>query len=163
MPRQAPPEKFSGTPAICTLPAAPLSPGPSQQVRRNRLQSGCFRRPLWWRPFRLDRARPVRLFVCGESDATAIAEALLRDVEANDGGYRFLPKQVWGGRELSRIETTVDVELVCSSDWSGPRSDRHRHMAHDVGRGPVPADPGVGPMASRDISFCRRHRVALQA
>ncbi|MEQ1736479.1 MAG: RES family NAD+ phosphorylase, partial [Rhodoglobus sp.] len=48
----------------------------------------------------------------GESDSTAIAEALLRDVEANDRGYRFLSKNVWGGRQLSRVETAAALQIV---------------------------------------------------
>lgn len=48
----------------------------------------------------------------GETDATAVAEALLRDIDANDRGYRFLHKKYWMGRQLSRIRTTADVELV---------------------------------------------------
>jgi len=48
----------------------------------------------------------------GETDAGAVAEALLRDIDANDQGYRFLPKKFWTGRRLSRVRTTVDVQLV---------------------------------------------------
>lgn len=48
----------------------------------------------------------------GETDATAVAEALLRDIDANDRGHRFLSKKYWTGRQLSRVKTTVDVELV---------------------------------------------------
>lgn len=55
---------------------------------------------------------PYGYLYAGASDSTAIAEALLRDLAANDRGYRFLPKRVWGGRQLSRIETAADLEIV---------------------------------------------------
>jgi len=57
-------------------------------------------------------ADPFGFLYAGVSDATAIAEALLRDLDSNDYGARFLAKKYWGGRHLSRVTTTSDVELV---------------------------------------------------
>lgn len=48
----------------------------------------------------------------GESDSSAVAEGLLRDVDANDRGYRFLAKKYWRGRQLSRVRTSKPVTLI---------------------------------------------------
>lgn len=43
---------------------------------------------------------------------TAVAEALLRDVKANDRGARFVAKTYWDGRTLTALRTTEPVQLV---------------------------------------------------
>ena len=113
MPKQAPPTRFTGTPATINLPAGTVL----SRVHRTKY-SGIDFNPvgsdILFGGGRFDSTDldPYDYLYAGESDATAIAETLLRDVEANDRGYRFLPKRVWGRRELSRIETTVDLEFV---------------------------------------------------
>ncbi|HET9197264.1 MAG TPA: RES family NAD+ phosphorylase [Solirubrobacterales bacterium] len=46
------------------------------------------------------------------TDRAALAEALLRDVPADDRGARFLAKKYWRGRGLSRFEVTRSLTLV---------------------------------------------------
>ena len=48
----------------------------------------------------------------GESDHVAVAEALLRDVPADDRGARFLAKRYWTGRQISRVELTQEAKMV---------------------------------------------------
>jgi len=46
------------------------------------------------------------------SDDAAVAETLLRDMNADDRGDRFLPKIYWRGRQLSRVRLTDSVDLI---------------------------------------------------
>ena len=55
---------------------------------------------------------PHPFLYAGEADATAVSEALLRDLEPNDRGARYLAKAVWTGRQLSRVRLTADVRLI---------------------------------------------------
>lgn len=42
----------------------------------------------------------------------AVAEALLRDIDPDDRGGRFLPRTAWRERTISVLRTTVDVQLL---------------------------------------------------
>lgn len=56
--------------------------------------------------------QPYGYLYAGESDEAAVAEALLRDVPADDRGCRFLPRKHWAGRQLSRVQVTSPVPLI---------------------------------------------------
>jgi hypothetical protein len=55
---------------------------------------------------------PYGYLYVGETDRTALAETLLRDLAANDRGARFLPKKSWRDRQLSRLELMQALHVV---------------------------------------------------
>jgi hypothetical protein len=113
VPKQAPPAHFTGSPVTVNLPAGTVL----SRVHRNKYGGADFSpiaSDILFGGGRFDSTAldPYEYLYAGASDSTAIAEALLRDVEADDRGYRFLPKRVWGGRQLSRIEPVDAIQLV---------------------------------------------------
>lgn len=113
MVRPAPPERYTGTPHLLTLPAGTVL------SRVHRVAYGsCDFNPVAshvvfgggrFDPTVLD---PYGFLYAGESDATAVAEALLRDIDPDDRGYRFLHKKYWTGKQISRIRLRAEVQLV---------------------------------------------------
>lgn len=55
---------------------------------------------------------PYPYLYAAANDHGALAETLLRDLDPDDTGARFLHKPAWQGRQLSRLEITADVELI---------------------------------------------------
>ena len=113
MPKQPPPTNFTGTVPVATLGAgSELSrvhhadyAGKSFNPVASEVLFGGGR-------FDSTAADPYDYLYAGETDDAAVAEALLRDIDANDRGARFLPKKYWGGRALSRCTLAHDVTLV---------------------------------------------------
>jgi RES domain len=113
VPRPAPPTKFNGAAHVVTLSAGTVL----SRVHRSAyggLDFNPVASDVVFGGGRFDstNADPYGFLYAGVSDATAIAEALLRDLDANDYGARFLAKKYWRGRQLSRLKTTTDLELV---------------------------------------------------
>lgn len=113
MARQLPPGRFDGEVATFDLDAGTVL---------SRVHGSAFG-PTTFNPVasevlfgggRFDSTRedPYSYLYAGESDRAALAEGLLRDIEANDRGARFLAKKYWRGRQLSRLQTTVPLRLV---------------------------------------------------
>lgn len=113
MPRQPPPPDFTGTPPLTTLVAGTVLsrvhdasyPGTSFNPVASHPLFGGGR-------FDATPTDPYTYLYAAESDDAAVAEALLRDVDANDRGSRFLPKKYWRGRALSRLILTEDLTLI---------------------------------------------------
>lgn len=55
---------------------------------------------------------PYPYLYAASTDNAALAETLLRDLDPDDTGGRFLPKPSWSARQLSRLETTSDLEMI---------------------------------------------------
>lgn len=113
MPRPAPPKAFNGVAHAETLAAGTVL----SRVHRSAyggLDFNPVASDVVFGGGRFDStaADPYEYLYAGASDATAVAEALLRDLDANDHGARFLAKQYWRRRQLSRMATTTDLELV---------------------------------------------------
>lgn len=113
MTRQPPPARFTGAPADYLLPAGrylsrvhgAAYPGASfNPVASDVLFGGG----------RFDATADDRygFLYAAETDEAAVAEALLRDIDANDRGARFLAKKYWCTRQLSRMQTTVPLPLI---------------------------------------------------
>jgi hypothetical protein len=113
VPKQPPSERFTGAAEICDLPAGTVL----SRVHRTHYGAEDFNpvaSDVVFGGGRFDATELDRYdyLYAGEGDATAVAEALLRDIDSNDRGYRFLHKKYWGGRQLSRLRTTTAVPLV---------------------------------------------------
>jgi RES domain len=111
--RQPPPASFSGTPNQTTLAAGTVL----SRVHRTQYGSREFNphgSDILWGGGRFDSTEKDRypFLYAGQTDDVAVAEALLRDIDADDHGSRFLAKKYWRGRQLSRLRTTEDVRLV---------------------------------------------------
>ncbi|HEX8645752.1 MAG TPA: RES family NAD+ phosphorylase [Thermoleophilaceae bacterium] len=113
MTRQPPPGSYTGTPATTEVPAGTVL----SRVHRT-AHAACGFNPIasdiLFGGGRFDATddESYGYLYAGESDEAAVAEALLRDVDANDRGYRFLAKRYWRGRQLSRVRTTRPVTVV---------------------------------------------------
>lgn len=113
MPKQAPPTRFTGSPVTFTLQAGTIL----SRLHRSSFGGADFNptaSDVLFGGGRFDSTPldPYEYLYAGESHVTAIAEGLLRDVAADDRGYRFLPKRVWSGRRVSCIETVAELQLV---------------------------------------------------
>lgn len=111
--RHQPPERFTGTVPTSTLAAGTVlsrvhltrftADAPNPNPADIRFGGGRFDGTD------LD---PYPFLYAGANDQAALAETLLRDLDPDDTGARFLAKLYWRGRQLSRLETTNDLELV---------------------------------------------------
>jgi hypothetical protein len=115
--RQPPPKRFNGQVARFDLEAGTAL----SRVHRSAFESTAFNpvaSEVLFGGGRFDSTEKdsYSYLYAGESDRAAIAEGLLRDVEANDRGARFLAKEYWRGRQLSRLQTTVTLPLISLID-----------------------------------------------
>lgn len=113
MTRQQPPANYTGRARTTTLAAGTIL----SRVHQTRF-GACDFNPhgseVLWGGGRFDSTPddPYAFLYAGETDDVAVAEALLRDIDADDHGSRFLSKKYWRGRALSRVRTTADVKLI---------------------------------------------------
>jgi hypothetical protein len=108
-----PPERFTGTPAVAHLPAGTVL----SRVHLTKYPSTAFNpveADVLFGGGRFDGTAgdPYPYLYAGDSDPAAVAEVLLRDLDADDYGARFLPKKYWRGRCLSRLRTTQEVKMI---------------------------------------------------
>jgi hypothetical protein len=111
--RQPPPPSFTGSPHLTTLDAGTVL----SRVHQTRYAGREFNphgSDVLWGGGRFDSTDrdPYPFLYGGQSDDVAVAEALLRDIDADDRGSRFLAKKYWRGRKLSRLITTQDVQVI---------------------------------------------------
>ncbi len=112
-PRQAPPERYEGAPHRFALQAG---------TRLARIHSAAFgvsefnptvaRSNLRGGRFDATPSDDYAFLYAAEDDATAVSEALLRDLPIDDRGARLLPAARLSGLRISWLRTTLDLELV---------------------------------------------------
>ena len=112
-PNQPPPLRYRGTPARCLLRAG---------TTLTRVHSSAFR-VTQFNPTvaesaleggRFDATPPDRyaFLYAAASDAAAISEVLLRDLPIDEFGARLLPRIRLADLQISRLRTTLDLDLV---------------------------------------------------
>jgi hypothetical protein len=107
-----PPPNYNGDPHIATMAA-----GLYYRVHRNNYPATGFNptnADVVFGGGRFDSTvlDPYAYMYLGETYATGVAEALLRDLTANDRGYRFLPKKTWRERSLTTVSLTTPLDVV---------------------------------------------------
>jgi hypothetical protein len=113
VPRQPPPRRFDGEVATTHLAAGTVL----SRVHHVDFEGADFN-PLasdvLFGGGRFDSTAedPYPYLYAGETDRTALAETLLRDLPADDRGARFLAKKYWRSRRLSRLEVTRSLPVV---------------------------------------------------
>jgi len=113
MTRQAPPTNFTGTPVSTVLAKGTIL----SRVHLDIYGSATFNpveADVLFGGGRFDSTNedPYPYAYAADRDDVAVAEALLRDVLANDRGARFLAKRYWRSRQASRVITTEPIELI---------------------------------------------------
>lgn len=113
MSRQPPPRRFDGEVATGEIAAGTVL----SRVHRTDFSGADFNpvgSDVLFGGGRFDStaADPYAYLYAGETDRTALAETLLRDLPADDRGARFLAKKYWRGRRLSRLEVTQALPVV---------------------------------------------------
>jgi len=113
VPRQPPPRRFDGEVASVEIAAGTVL----SRVHRTDFGAEDFNpvgSDVLFGGGRFDSTAedPYGYLYAGETDRAALAETLLRDLPANDRGARFLPKESWRGRRLSRLELTQALRVV---------------------------------------------------
>ncbi len=113
MTRQAPPSRYAGAPAAHTLPAGTVL-SRVHQVEYGATEFNPVGSDVLFGGGRFDSTKedPYPYLYGADGDDAAVAETLLRDVDANDRGARFLPKTYWRNRQLSRLRTTMPLPLI---------------------------------------------------
>ncbi len=113
MPNEPPPAAYRGTPRRFILESG---------VRLTRIHDRAFGATAFnptladphWGGGRFDATEDDRygFLYAAEDDATAVAEALLRDLPLASTGSRLLPARTLHGRQISWISPTSDLELL---------------------------------------------------
>jgi RES domain len=113
VPRQAPPTNYSGTIPLTGLPGGTILSRVHDAAYPLTSFNPVASDPLFGGGrFDATPADPYTYLYAADLDDGAVAEALLRDIDANDRGARFLAKKYWRGRALSRVVLNQDVTLV---------------------------------------------------
>ncbi len=113
MSNEPPPADFDGTPSSCFLPAGTVL----SRVHSARFDVSIFNPTLadaHWGGGRFDATEEDRyayLYAAGD-DATAITEALLRDLPIDDQGARLLPHIATQDRRISWLRARTNLQLV---------------------------------------------------
>ena len=112
-PNQPPPTSYEGAPQRFPLPAG---------TRLTRIHSAAFdvtrfnptvaRSDLLGGRFDATPDDEYAFLYAAEDDATAVSEALLRDLPIDDRGARLLPRVRLSGLRISWLRTTLDMALV---------------------------------------------------
>ena len=112
-PNQPPPARYEGAPRLFPLPAG---------TRLTRIHSADFdvtgfnptvaRSDLLGGRFDSTPDDEYAFLYAAADDATAVSEALLRDLQIDDRGARLLPRARLSGLRISWLRTTLDLELV---------------------------------------------------
>jgi RES domain-containing protein len=111
--KQPPPTNFTGTAPTTTLPA-----GTTFSRVHDTAYAGTSFNPVASQTLfgggRFDSTgEDVYTYLyAADTDDAALAEALLRDIDPDDRGARFLAKRYWKDRELSRFRLTEPVEVI---------------------------------------------------
>lgn len=113
MPRQPPPTRFTGNVPTTTLAAGTTVsrvhetrfPADSPNPKQADIRFGGGR-------FDGTALDPFPYLYAAATDTAALAETLMRDLDPDDFGSRFLHKAAWKGRQISRLETTIDLTLI---------------------------------------------------
>jgi hypothetical protein len=111
--RQPPPTSYTGSPNLTTLVAGTTLSRVHETLYAS-VEYNPHASDVLWGGGRFDSTErdPYAFLYVGETDDVAVAEALLRDVDADDHGSRFLAKKYWRGRCVSRVVTTQDIQLI---------------------------------------------------
>ena len=112
-PNQPPPPRYGGTPSRFALPAG---------TTLTRVHSAAFGVTQFNPTLALDDLQGGRFdaapgdeyafLYAAEDDATAVSEALLRDLPADEYGARLLPRARLSELSISWLRATADLELV---------------------------------------------------
>lgn len=121
-PNQPPPSEYEGTPHKFLLPAGTtLTRIHSTSFGVTQFNPTVARSDLLGGRFDATPGNEYAFLYAAEDDATAISEALLRDLPIDEYGARLLPRARLSRLSISWLRTTLDLELV--SLRSGRRQD----------------------------------------
>ena len=112
-PNQAPPPRYDGTPRRFVLQRGTrLTRIHSAQFAVTKFNPTVARSELQGGRFDATPDDEYPYLYAAEDDATAVSEALLRDLLIDERGARLLPRVALSGRRIGWLRATVDLELV---------------------------------------------------
>ncbi len=112
-PNQPPPAEYEGTPHKFLLPAGTtLTRIHSTSFGVTQFNPTVARSDLLGGRFDATPGNEYAFLYAAEGDATAISEALLRDLPIDEYGARLLPRARLSRLSISWLRTTLDLELV---------------------------------------------------
>jgi hypothetical protein len=112
-PKQAPPPRYDGTPRRFTFPSGTrLTRIHSAQFAVTEFNPTVARSDLQGGRFDASPNDEYPFLYAAEDDATAVSEALLRDLPIDERGARLLPRVALAGRRIGWLRPTADLALV---------------------------------------------------
>lgn len=112
-PNQAPPPRYDGTPRRFVLRRGTrLTRIHSAQFAVTEFNPTVARSELRGGRFDATPGDEYPYLYAAEDDATAVSEALLRDLPIDDRGARLLPRAVLSDRRIGWLRPVVDLDLV---------------------------------------------------
>ncbi len=112
-PNQPPPSRYAGRPSTFLLPAGTtLTRVHSTAFRVTQFNPTLALHSLQGGRFDATPEDEYAFLYAAEDDATAVSEALLRDLPADEHGARLLPRASLSQLSISWLRATADLELV---------------------------------------------------